>query len=53
LAGASEQNIEDVKTIGELILQMSKFFHQINYDFGRFKEEVTKAHQFIGKKMGG
>jgi hypothetical protein len=53
LAGASQQNIEDVKTLGEFILQMSKFFQQINYDFDQFKREVTRAHQFMAKKMGG
>ncbi len=53
MAGASDENIEDVKTIAEFVKQWSKFLYGINYDLDKFKEEVTAAHQFIADKRGG
>ena len=53
MAGASGENIEDVKTLAEFTTQWSKFLYAINYDLGKFTEEVTAAHQFLASKMGG
>jgi hypothetical protein len=53
LAGASEENIEDVKELAGFVAIWSKFLKEINYDFDKFKEEATAAHQFIASKMGG
>ena len=53
LAGASEENIEDVKELAGFVTMWSKFLKGINYDFDKFKEESTEAHQFIASKMGG
>jgi len=53
MAGASEENIQDVKTLAQFILQWSKFLKASDYDFDTFKKEATEAHQFIASKMGG
>ena len=53
LAGASEENIQDVKKLSEFSAQWSQFLEGINYDFKQWKEEATAAHQFIAGKMGG
>ena len=53
LAGASDENIEDVKTLAEFTMQWSKFLYEIKYDLGKFKEEVAAAREFLASKMGG
>jgi len=53
LAGASEENIEEVKKMPEFISMMKQFLYEINYDFDKFKEEATEIHQFMASKMGG
>jgi hypothetical protein len=53
MAGATDQNLEDVKQLAELSAGYAKFLKEINYDFDQWKEEVTAAHQFIASKMGG
>jgi hypothetical protein len=53
LAGASDENIEDVKKLAEFVSQWSEFLKGINYDFEAWKKECTEAHQFIASKMGG
>ena len=53
LAGATDQNLEDVKTLAEFSAQFRAFLKSVFYDFDTWKKEVTAAHQFIAKKMGG
>jgi hypothetical protein len=53
LAGASEENIEEIKKMSEFMSMMKKFLYEINYDFDKFKEEATEIHQFMASKMGG
>ena len=53
LAGATEENIQDIKEISDFVATWSKFLKGINYDLNKFKEESTEAHQFIANKMGG
>jgi hypothetical protein len=53
LAGATDQNIEDVKKLAEFSGQFRTFLKSVDYDFDTWKKEVTAAHQFIAKKMGG
>jgi hypothetical protein len=53
LAGATDENIEDVKQLAELSSGYAKFLKEIEYDFDKWKEEVTAAHEFIASKMGG
>jgi hypothetical protein len=51
LAGASDENIEDVKTLAGFVSQWSQYLKAINYDLDKFKKESTAAHQFIANKM--
>ena len=53
LAGASEENIEEIKKMPEFISMFKQFLYEINYDFDKFKEEATEIHQFMASKMGG
>jgi hypothetical protein len=51
MAGATDENIEDVKKLAELSAGYAKFLKGINYDFNQWKEEVTAAHEFIKSNM--
>ena len=42
-----------VKQLAELSAGYAKFLKGIEYDFDKWKEEVTAAHEFIASKMGG
>ena len=53
MVGASEENIDDVKNISEHVSEWSKFLHEIDYDFDKWKEEISEAQQYVASKMGG
>lgn len=51
MAGATDENLEDVKKLADLSAGYAKFLQGINYDFNQWKDEVTAAHNFIASKM--
>ena len=53
MVGASDENLDDVKNLSEHGSEWSKFLHEIDYDFDKWKEWATATHKFLASKMGG
>jgi hypothetical protein len=51
MAGATDENLEDVKKLAELSAGYAKFLKGINYDFNEWKKWVTDAHEFVKSNM--
>jgi hypothetical protein len=51
MAGATDENLGDVKQLADLSAGYAQFLKGINYDFNEWKKWVTDAHAFIASNM--
>jgi len=49
-AGATEDNLKDVKLLAEHVTEWADFFRTANYDLEKMKERVAASHDHMTDK---